>query len=127
MIYDSGLPDDPYHRALFYLLGIFPETRSHFKELFNTDKDEINPDALHKPWQTGGTMRITRTAFNLFNGFDGSCDDRKIEPVSLYTLHQLIEPSLMECYFEACRLRYGAHRAYEYRIYDEEMDEPEWE
>ena len=100
------MPDDPNHQALIYLLGVLPDTRTRFRELFNAEKDVIIPRGLYKPWQTGGTQRVTRLAFNLFNGFAGSIGKRKYEPDCMYTTDQIMEPSLLEYYLDACRLRY---------------------
>lgn len=61
---------DAYHQALFYTMGIAPDTRSHVSSWFDFTNDAIRPDALEKGWQTGGTTRLTRLAFNLWNGFD---------------------------------------------------------
>jgi len=105
----AGMPDDPNHQALVYLLGVLPDTRKRFRELFNTEKDRIIPNALFKPWQTGGTQRVTRLAFNLFDGFIGYSGKRKIEPEFLYAPDQIMEPSLLDYYLDACRLRFEFH------------------
>ena len=102
----NRLPDDPNHQALVYLLGVLQDTRMRFRELYNTEKGRIIPNALNKPWQTGGTQRVTRLAFNLFDGFAGYSGKRKLEPEFLYTPDQIMEPSLLDYYLDACRLRY---------------------
>ena len=102
----TGMPDDPNHQALVYLLGVLPDTRRRFRESFNAEKDLIIPSVLNKPWQTGGTQRVTRLAFNLFNGFSGYAGKRKKEQECMYTPDQIMEPSLLEYYLDACRLRY---------------------
>lgn len=61
--------DDSYHRALVYLLGLTPDTRNHFHELFDLTEDMIEPDGLAAAWQTSGTLRICRLAFNLWNEY----------------------------------------------------------
>ena len=60
---------DPYYRALVYLLGMTAETRSNFSRCFDAEARMIRPAALAEGWQTGGTVRIVRMAFNLWNGW----------------------------------------------------------
>ena len=60
---------DSYHQAFFYCVGISDMTRDNVKRLFSFREDCINPAALHEGWQTSGSMRITRLAFNLWNGY----------------------------------------------------------
>ena len=100
------MPDDPNHQALIYLLGVLPDTRERFRELFNAGKDVIIPHGLSKPWQLSGSQRLTRLAFNLFDGFSGSINKKKYEPEYMYTPAQIMQPSLLEYYLDACRLRY---------------------
>lgn len=75
--------DDAYHRALLYLLGLTPDTRNHIDELFDFADDTINPDALHAAWQTGGTSRICRLAFNLWNDYTDE-DPELFTPSNLF-------------------------------------------
>ena len=60
---------DPYYRALVYLLGVTEETRANFSRCFDGEARMIRPAALGEGWQTGGTARIVRMAFNLWNGW----------------------------------------------------------
>ena len=57
---------DVYRRALVYTLGICEDTRRHFSELYNIDKQSIKPGAVNAGWQTSGSVRVTKLAFNLF-------------------------------------------------------------
>ena len=101
----AGKRVDSYFCSLVYLLGLMPETRIHFQELFHWQDWGICPEALSAGWQTGGTLRITRLAFNLWNGFGSDSQDGG--PVSEACLPD--NPfccSLMEYFFEAIRLRF---------------------
>lgn len=62
--YERMKPKDCYQQALFYLIGLSPNTRNHAGELYS--KDGINPEAIHAPWQTGTSVKLTRLAFNLY-------------------------------------------------------------
>lgn len=62
---------DVYNKSLIYLLGLSEDTRNHFNNIYDVEKREINIEELNAPWQTSGSLAITRLAFNLFNGFAG--------------------------------------------------------
>ena len=65
---------DSYHRALIY----------------------IKPESLAAGWQTGGTVKLTRFAYNLWNGYsDKSC-----------TPYDLFDCSFAPYMYEAVKLRY---------------------
>ncbi len=68
MIQKSG-NSDSYHRAFFYCIGISDTMRRNVGRIFDFEQDRIKPEGLHEGWQTGGTVRITRLAFNLWNGY----------------------------------------------------------
>lgn len=57
---------DCYHKALFYTLGINPDTRNHVNEIYDFSKWCIKPECISSGWQTSGTLKTTRLAFNLF-------------------------------------------------------------
>ena len=60
---------DSYHRALIYILTAVPALRNNIDACFNFEKDEIKPESLAAGWQTNGTTKLTRFAYNLWNGF----------------------------------------------------------
>ena len=61
---------DSYHRALIYALTAVPALRYNIDACFNFEKDEIKPESLAAGWQTSGTTKLTRFAYNLWNGYD---------------------------------------------------------
>lgn len=61
--------NDSYHCSFFYVMGIAPETRANIQQMFNFKEDCIEPDGMHGGWQTSGTVRVCRLAFNLWNGY----------------------------------------------------------
>ena len=99
--------NDGNHRGLFYMLGLFPETRRNISDLYDYDRGAILPGGLTQPWHTDSSARATRLAFNLFNGFSGFSGERQIEPASQYTPDKLFDTTLFQYYLEACRIRYG--------------------
>ena len=88
---------DPYHKAFFYTMGISSETRMHIHDCFNFRDDVIRPDCLSRGWQTSGSSRVTRMAFNLWNGWNAD---------GLATPYELFATSDGSFMLEAIRLRY---------------------
>ena len=61
--------NDCYHQSFFYVMGIAPETRANIRQMFDFKQDCIKPEGMHGGWQTSGTVRVCRLAFNLWNGY----------------------------------------------------------
>lgn len=101
----EGKRVNTYFRPLLYLCGLTVETRSHFDEIFDWEDWSIRPESLSAGWQTGTSLRITRLAFNLWNG-RGSDDPECGEPQEEYLPDNLFCCSYMEFFFEAMRLRF---------------------
>ena len=77
---------DNYHRALIYTLTAVPALRNN----------EIKPESLAAGWQTSGTTKLTRFAYNLWNGYD----DKSCTPYDLF------DCSFAPYMYEAVKLRY---------------------
>lgn len=106
--------NDPYRKALFYTLGLTEETRNFIERLYNFKERCIEFDGLKDPWQTGTSMRVTRLAFNLFNGFNGDIgEDKPIDDCDKYTPYNLFDTSLMLYMFEGIRLLYPYYTSVE--------------
>ena len=67
----------------------------------NTDNyHRIKPEGLYEGWQTGGTMRLTRLAFNLWNGYAEPGEE------GMSTPYELFDCSYAPYFYEAVRQRY---------------------
>jgi hypothetical protein len=101
---------DPYRKALFYVLGLINETRNNINSLDNFDEKCIEFDGLNQPWQTGTSMRVTKLAFNLFNGFNGDIgEDKPIDNMSDYTPYNLFDNGLMVYMLEGIKILYEVY------------------
>ena len=76
--------DDCYHRAFFYVVGLTDDTRRHIGDLFDFEEDCIKPEGLQKGWQTSGTIRICRMAFNLWGGYVEEGVEAETTPENLF-------------------------------------------
>ena len=63
-------------------------------------KGHIRPEGLHEGWQTGGSIRLTRLAFNLWNGYAEKGDERMSTP------YEIFDCGYAPYFFEAIRLKY---------------------
>jgi len=102
----SNAKNDPYRKALFYALGLTSETRNHIDSLYDFKERGINFDGLFQGWQTSTSVRATRLAFNLYNGFTGDVGDGRKDDMLQYTPEELFCDGLMMYFFEAVKLRY---------------------
>jgi hypothetical protein len=91
---------DSYHRALFYTLGISQETRKHIRDLFDFSHGGIKPEGLAASWQTSSSIRVSRLAFNLWNGWTEEGAERYSAPNELFAC------GYAPYFFEAIYLRY---------------------
>ena len=96
MLQKSG-NSDSYHRAFFYCIGISDTTRRNAGRIFDFEQDRIKPDGLHEGWQTG---RLTRLAFNLWNGYVEPGEERMSSPYEIFGCNYA------PYFYEAIRLRY---------------------
>lgn len=99
MLQKSG-NSDSYHRAFFYCVGISDTGRRNVKRVFDFKQDRIIPEGLHEGWQTGGTLRLTRLAFNLWNGYVEQGEESMSSP------YEIFDCNYAPYFYEAIRLRY---------------------
>lgn len=76
--------NDSYHRAFFYVMGIASETRANINQMFDFKNDCIEPDGMHGGWQTSGTVKVCRLAFNLWNGYTDMNSPQSFTPEDLF-------------------------------------------
>ena len=68
---------DVYHKALCYCLGINEDTRRNVDRIYNFKTGCVKPECLHEGWQTSGSAKVVRTAFNLYCNGTPSVDDEQ--------------------------------------------------
>ena len=88
---------DCYHQALFYTLGVCPDTRTHIHDIFDFKNDCIKLDTLNEGWQTSGSEKVCILAFNLWNGYEQGRDS---------TPENLFNCEFAPYFFEASQLRF---------------------
>lgn len=102
---------DCYSKSIIYILGINRDTRQHFDEIYNVETNEIKQEVINAPFQTSGSLAVTRLAFNLFNGtFYDVCntgDNEESTPnADKYTPIDIFKHWVsLEYFFEGIRIR----------------------
>ena len=88
------------YSSFFYFVGISEDTRNHVDRMFDFKERLIKPEALHEGWQTGGSARLTRLAFNLWNGYVEKGEE------SLSTPYEMFDCGYAPYFYEAIRMKY---------------------
>lgn len=102
---------DVYHKALVYCLGIDTDTRNHVNRIYDFKSGYVKPKCLNEGWQTSGSMRIVRMAFNLYcNGtpsvFDIEDAEGQLRECGCYTVEDLFCCGYAKYFWEAIKIRY---------------------
>ena len=99
---------DAYYKSLVYTLAICNVTREHFADIFDMEKGEINIDSISAAYQTGTSAKITRLAFNLFNGciYDSEADLDNDKVSTYYSVSDIFNCSYAPYMYEAICIRY---------------------
>lgn len=108
---------DVYHKALVYCLGIDVDTREHVEQIYDFESGCVKTDCLHEGWQTSGSAKIVRMAFNLYCNNAPSVADytnkkEQIEECQLYTVENLFCTGYARYFWEAVKIRYPEYCFY---------------
>ena len=104
------LNPDSYLKALIYTLGICDDTRRRFDSMYDAKKRGIVLETLHAGWQTGGSTKATRLAFNLFTdcpatAYSGT-GNPDFDECKRYSVSDIFCCGYAPLFVEAIKLRY---------------------
>ena len=57
---------DVYHKALCYCLGMNADARNHVDRIYDFTTGLVKPECIFEGWQTSGSLKVVRMAFNLY-------------------------------------------------------------
>ena len=110
---------DAYHKALIYCLGIDRVTREHVERVYDLKTGNVKPECLREEWQTSGSMRVIRLAFNLYcNGtpsvynYDSSDMKGQLNEMQRYSVEEIFCCSYAKYFWEALKIRYPEYCFY---------------
>ena len=66
---------DAYHKSLVYCLGLSEDTRRNVNRIYDFKTGFIKPECLQEGWQTSGSEKIVRIAFNLYTDGTPTTDE----------------------------------------------------
>lgn len=102
---------DEYHMALCYCLGINSDTRKHIDSIYSFETGCVILECLQASWQTSGSMKVVRMAFNLYCNGTPSVDEDTTTDEQLYECRQYSVEELFCCeyalyFWQAVQIRY---------------------
>ena len=108
---------DVYHQALVYCLGIDRDTRNNVDKIYNFKTGCVKTECLQEGWQTSGSLRIVRMAFNLYcNGTpsvgDYEAEEDQLKECQYYTVEDLFCCGYARYFWEAIKIRYPEYCFY---------------
>lgn len=117
---------DVYHKALVYCLGIDRDTRVHAANIYDFKTGNVKTECLNEGWQTSGSLKIVRMAFNLYcNGtpsvYDSEDAEEQLRECQRYSVEDLFCCGYAKYFWEAIKVRYP-----EYCFYRSMEDMFEW-
>lgn len=113
---------DVYHQALCYCLGISDDTRRNIHNIYDFDTGSVKPECLHEGWQTSGSMKVVRMAFNLYcNGTPSvnECEnaEKQVSECRQYTVEELFYCAYAPFFWQAIQIRYPEFATYNKELY----------
>lgn len=113
---------DVYHKALCYCLGINDDTRRNANRIYDFKTGCVKTECLHEGWQTSGSVKVVRMAFNLYcNGtpsvFDYEDMEEQIDECRNYTVEELFCCAYAPYFWQAVQIRYPEYARYNRELY----------
>ena len=113
---------DVYHKALCYCLGINDDTRRNANCIYDFKTGCVKTECLHEGWQTSGSVKVVRMAFNLYCNGTLSVDDYKdaeeqINECRQYSVEELFCCAYAPYFWQAIQIRYPEYATYNRKLY----------
>lgn len=94
---------DVYHKALCYCLGINGDTRKNADRIYNFKTGSVKTKCLHEGWQTSGSLKVVRMAFNLYCNSTPSVWDYEDAEEQVNECRQYTVEDVLDCLHENTR------------------------
>lgn len=118
---------DVYHKALVYCLGISDDTRRNVNRIYDFKSGCVKTECLHEGWQTSGSEKVIRMAFNLYcNGtpsvYDYDDSEEQLSECGQYTVEKLFCCTYAPYFQQAVQIRYPEYWKHMEHIKEEEEE-----
>lgn len=115
--------DDVYHKALCYCLGISNDTRKNINRIYDFKTGCVKTECLQEGWQTSGSTKVIRMAFNLYcNGtpsvYDYSDTEEQMSEYGQYTVEELFCCPYAPYFWQAIQIRYPEYTQHNKLLYE---------
>ena len=113
---------DVYHQALVYCLGIDRDTRENVNKIYNFKTGYVKTECLQEGWQTSGSAKVVRMAFNLYCNGTPSVDDEQdteeqVDECRRYSVEDLFCCCYAPYFWQAIQIRYPEYATYNKNLY----------
>ena len=113
---------DVYHKALIYCLGINNDTRRNVDRVYDFKTGCVKTESLQEGWQTSGSMKVVRMAFNLYCNGTPSVNDyldaeEQISECKQYTVEEVFCCAYALYFWQAVQIRYPEYAVYNKNLY----------
>ena len=113
---------DVYHKALVYCLGIDRDTRENVNKIYNFKTGYVKTECLQEGWQTSGSAKVVRMAFNLYCNGTPSVDDEQdteeqVDECRRYSVEDLFCCCYAPYFWQAIQIRYPEYATYNKNLY----------
>lgn len=113
---------DVYHKALIYCLGINNDTRRNVDRVYDFKTGCVKTESLQEGWQTSGSIKVVRMAFNLYCNGTPSVNDyldaeEQLNECKQYTVEELFCCAYATYFWQAIQIRYPEYAVYNKNLY----------
>ena len=113
---------DVYHEALVYCLGISADTRKNANRIYDFKTGSVKTECLNEGWQTSGSAKVVRMAFNLYcNGtpsvYDYEDTEEQVRECGQYSVEDIFCCAYAPYFWQAVQIRYPEYARYNHNLY----------
>ena len=113
---------DVYHKALVYCLGINSDTRRNVDRIYDFKTGCVKTECLQEGWQTSGSLKVVRMAFNLYCNVTPSVNDysdaeEQLSECKQYTVEEVFCCAYAPYFWQAIQIRYPEYAIYNKNLY----------
>ena len=113
---------DVYHKALCYCLGINGDTRKNADRIYNFKTGSVKTKCLHEGWQTSGSLKVVRMAFNLYcnstpSVWDYEDAEEQVNECRQYTVEDIFCCAYAPYFWQAVQIRYPEYAVYNQKLH----------
>ena len=110
------------HFVLCYCLGINGDTRKNADRIYNFKTGSVKTKCLHEGWQTSGSLKVVRMAFNLYcnstpSVWDYEDAEEQVNECRQYTVEDIFCCVYAPYFWQAIQIRYPEYVVYNQKLH----------